>query len=346
MRIGHCAIGRDQPVFIIAEMSANHHQRFDEAVRIIHAIKETGADAVKLQTYSADAHTIDCDAPHFTISGGTGWDGKTLHSLYREAYMPWNWQPKLAAVAAEVGLILFSAPVDAASLAFLEGMNVPAHKISSFEIVDLPLIRRVAATGKPVIMSTGMASLAEIEEAVGAFRASGGGELALLKCTSAYPATPSEMNLRTIPHLAATFDVPVGLSDHSLGIAVPVAAVALGANIIEKHFTLSRDHPGPDNAFSLEPSEFAAMVRAVRAAEQALGTVRYELTQSEEASRAFRRSLFVVKDTETGDILSEESVRSIRPGNGLPPKFLDQVIGRKASRPLKKGTPLSWDCLE
>lgn len=342
IKIGGRSIGTAHPTYIIAEMSANHNQDFDRAIEIVKAAKAAGADAVKLQTYSPDAHTIDSGKSEFTISGGTAWDGQTLYGLYGAAYMPWDWQPKLQAVAGELGLDLFSAPVDAKSLEFLEQMNVPAHKIASFELVDLPLIRRVAQTGKPTIMSTGMASLAEIDEAVRTYREAGGAQLALLKCTSAYPSLPEEMNLRTIPHLAGAFGVPAGLSDHTLGIAVPVAAVALGACIVEKHFTLSRAEPGPDSAFSLEPSEFKAMVEAIRTTEKALGTVSYQITAKEESSRVFRRSLFVVKDVKAGELLTPDNVRSIRPGYGLPPKHWDNVVGRCAACDIGRGTPLDW----
>ena len=345
LTIGPRTIGPDHPVYIIAEMSANHGQSFERAVEIVKAAKEAGADAIKLQTYSPDAHTIDCEKAEFKISGGTVWDGQSLYGLYGSAYMPWDWQPKLQAVATELGLDLFSAPVDFASLQFLETMATPVHKIASFELVDLPLIRKVAQTGKPTIMSTGMASLAEIDDAVRAFRQAGGTQLAPLKCTSAYPARPEDMNLRTIPHLAAAFGVPVGLSDHTLGIAVPVAAVALGARIVEKHFTLSRAEPGPDSAFSLEPHEFRAMVDAIRTTDKALGKVSYDVTAKEASSRVFRRSLFVVRPMKAGDRFDETNVRSIRPGYGLPPKYLDQVLGRRAAGDIERGTPLAWDLI-
>ena len=335
-------IGVVCPVYIIAEMSANHNQDFDQAVKIIEAAKEAGTDAIKLQTYTPDTLTIDCDNEYFRIGKGTIWEGRNLYDLYGEAYTPWEWQPRLKEIAEDLGLDLFSTPFDHTAVDFLEEMNVPAHKIASFEIVDLPLIRRVAQTGKPIIMSTGMASLAEIDEAVRTIREAGATQIALLKCTSAYPAPPEEMNLRTIPHLAQAFDVPVGLSDHTLGIAVPVAAVALGACIVEKHFTLSRDAPGPDSAFSLEPQEFKAMVEAIRVAEKALGEVRYEVTEHEAASRVFRRSLFVVQDVKPGEVFTVENVRSIRPGYGLHTRYMDEVLGRQAARDIERGTPLSW----
>lgn len=335
-------IGNGALVYVIAEMSANHNQDFEQAVRILHAAKESGADAIKLQTYTPDTMTISCDNEYFQIGKGTVWEGRNLYDLYGEAYTPWDWQPRLKEVAGDSGLDLFSTPFDHTAVDFLEQMDVPAYKIASFEIVDLPLIRRIAQTGKPIIMSTGMATLAEIDEAVRTIREAGGGQLALLKCTSAYPAPPKEMNLRTIPHLAQAFGVPVGLSDHTLGIAVPVAAVALGACIVEKHFTLSRDAPGPDSAFSLEPHEFKAMVEAIRVAEKALGEVRYEVTEREVASRVFRRSLFVVRDMETGEMFTEENVRSIRPGYGLHTRYVDEVLGRRAARDIERGTPLGW----
>ena len=337
------AIEQNRSVFIIAELSANHNHEFDQAVLLIRAAKEAGAEAVKLQTYTPDTLTIDCDNKYFEIGMGTIWEGRNLYDLYGEAYMPWEWQPKLKKVADDLGLDLFSSPFDPTAVDFLEDMGVPAYKIASFEIVDIPLIRKIASTGKPIIMSTGMATLAEIDEAVTTARESGCEQLALLKCTSAYPASPEEMNLRTIPHLAEAFQLPVGLSDHTLGIAVPVAAVALGACIIEKHFTLSRSVPGPDSAFSLEPEEFKAMVDAVRTAEKVLGTVHYGVSEREAASRIFRRSLFVVEDIQVGEVLTSKNVRSIRPGNGLAPKYLNDVLGRVAANTLKRGTPLTWD---
>lgn len=340
---GH-RIGTGARVYVIAEMSANHGQSFEQAVKIVEAAKEAGADAVKLQTYTPDTLTIDCDNEYFRIKGSV-WDGRRLYDLYGEAYTPWEWQPKLKGVADRLGLDLFSSPFDDTAVDFLERMGVPAYKIASFELVDTALLRKVASTGKPVILSTGMATYAEIEEAAQTLREAGCKELALLKCNSGYPAPPEEMNLRTIPHLAEAFHVPVGLSDHTLGIAVPVAAVALGACIIEKHFTLSRATPGPDSAFSLEPHEFKAMVDAVRVAEKALGEVRYEPTKHEAASRAFRRSLFVVEDMKAGDVFTESNVRSIRPAHGLAPKHLPEVLGRRAVRDIARGTPLARDMM-
>lgn len=337
-------IGAGRPVYIIAEMSANHGQDFDQAVKILEAARAAGADAVKLQTYTADTLTIACDNEWFRIKG-TLWEGRTLHDLYGEAHSPWEWQPKLKEIAGRLGLDLFSTPFDPTAVDFLEKMQVPAHKVASFELVDLPLLAKIGATGKPVIISTGMASLAEIDEAVRAVREAGAGGVALLKCTSAYPASPEAMNLRTIPHLAEAFGVPAGLSDHTMGIAAPVAAVALGATIIEKHFTLDRAAGGPDSAFSLEPQEFAAMVAAVRQTEQALGEVSYTLTEKEKESRAFRRSLFAVRDIRQGEFFTPENVRSIRPGYGLPPKHLERVVGRRATRDIARGTPLGWNLI-
>ena len=337
-------IGPGYPTYIVSEMSANHNQDFDQAVKIIEAAKEAGADAIKLQTYTPDTLTIDCNNEYFQIKG-TLWGGRKLYELYNEAYMPWDWQPRLKEIANEMGLDLFSTAYDETAVDFLEAMNVPAYKVASFENVDLPLLRRIAQTGKPIIMSTGMATLAEIDEAVRTIREAGGSQLALLKCTSAYPAPPEEMNLRTIPHLAEAFNVPVGLSDHTLDIAVPVAAVVLGACVIEKHFTLSRDISGPDSAFSLEPHEFKAMVEAMHTAEKALGKVHYGVGEREAASRVFRRSLFIVKDMKAGEMFTEENVRSIRPGYGLHTRYLGEVLGRRAARDIERGTPLDWDVI-
>ena len=334
-------IGPGYPTYIVAEMSANHNQSFEQALKIVEAAKEAGADAIKIQTYTPDTITIDCDNEYFRVKG-TLWDGRTLYDLYSEAYTPWDWQPKLLEIATTLGLDLFSSPFDATAVDFLEAMRVPVYKVASFENVDIPLLRTIARTGKPVIMSTGMATLAEIDEAVQTLRVAGTEHLALLKCTSAYPSLPDEMNLRTIPHLAEAFGVPVGLSDHTLGAAVPVAAVALGACIVEKHFALSRAMPGPDSAFSLEPHEFKAMVDAVRTVEKAVGTVHYGVSEREAASRAFRRSLFVVQNMRAGEIFSEENVRSIRPAYGLHTRHLSQVLGQTAKRDIKRGTPLDW----
>jgi len=296
-----------------------------------------------LQTYTADTITIASDRECFQIGGGTLWDGRNLHDLYDQACMPWDWQPKLKQVANDLSMDLFSSAFDSTAVDFLEEMGVPAHKLASFELVDIQLIRKMAETGKPLIMSTGMASPEEIEEAVQVARQAGAGEIVLLKCTSAYPAPPEEMNLRTIPELARRFDVLVGLSDHTMGIAVPVAAVALGACIIEKHLTLSRSTPGPDSAFSLEPEGFKAMVDAVRVAERALGEIHFGFSAKEEANRSLRRSLFVVQHMKRGEAFTPVNVRSIRPGNGLHTRHLNEVLGKRATRDIERGTPLSWE---
>ncbi len=334
-------IGRHEPVYIVAELSANHNQIFEQAVSLIHAAKDAGVDAVKLQTYTPDTITIDCDNEYFRIQG-TLWEGQRLYDLYGKAFTPWDWQPKLKALANGMGLDLFSAPFDETAVDFLEDMNVPAYKIASFEIVDLPLIRKVAQTSKPVILSTGMATQSEIGEAVEILRQHRS-PMVLLKCTSAYPAMPEEMNLCTIPDLAKTFRVPVGLSDHTMDIAVPVAAVALGACVVEKHLTLSRAVPGPDCAFSLEPKEFEGMVAAVRVAEKSLGKIHYGVSEHEPDSRNLRRSLFVVRDMKSGEKFTSSTVRSIRPGHGLSTRHMEEILGRTASRDIKCGTPLTWD---
>jgi len=342
MDINGRLIGVGRSAYIIAEMSANHGQSFDQAVKIVEAAKQAGADAIKLQTYTPDTLTLNCDNDYFRIKD-TLWKGRTLYDLYGEAFMPWEWQPKLKQVADDLGIDLFSTPFDDSAVDFLERMSVPAHKIASFENCDIALLRKVAKTGKPIIASTGMATFDEIGELVNTVRNAGCRCLALLKCSSAYPAPAEEMNLRTIPHLAQAFSVPVGLSDHTLGIAAPVAAVALGACIIEKHFTLSRACAGPDAAFSLEPHEFKAMVEAVHAAERALGKVSYGMNPAEVQSRVFRRSLFVVSDIRAGELFTPRNVRSIRPGYGLHTRHLDEIIGRPATRDIQRGTPLAWE---
>lgn len=346
LNISERRVGPGCPVFVVAEVSANHNQDFDLAVKIIQAAKDSGADAVKLQTYTADTMTIENAGEQFRIGGGTLWDGRTLYDLYGEASMPWEWQPRLKQVANDLGMDLFSTPFDDSAVDFLETMNVPAHKLASFELVDVGLIQKIARTGKPMIMSTGMATLDEIQDAVEAARQAGATEIALLKCTSAYPARPGDMNLRTIPELAKRFGVPVGLSDHTMGIAVAVAAVALGACIVEKHITLARSLKGPDSEFSLEPQEFKAMVEAIRTTEQALGAVHFGVSPQEASSRAFRRSLFVVEDLRRGDEFTSSNVRSIRPGYGLHTRHLSQVLGKRAARDISRGTPLGWDLVE
>jgi pseudaminic acid synthase len=337
------AIGPGQPVYVVAEISANHNHDYARALELVHQAKECGADAVKLQTYTPDTMTIDADGPHFRLPASNTWGGLTLHQLYQQAYTPWEWQPRLKEEADRIGITLFSTPFDATAVDFLEEMGVPAHKVASFELMDTPLLRRVARTGKPVVLSTGMARLADIDEAVRTMRAEGNEQLILLRCSSAYPAPASTLNLRTIPHLAGAFGVPVGFSDHSMGIAAAVASVALGACFIEKHFILSRSHGGPDAAFSMEPAELRALVDGVRVAEQALGTVNYAPTEAESGNTVFQRSLFFVEDVRAGEELTPVNVRSIRPGAGLAPCYYDAVIGRRAARDVQRGTPVSWD---
>jgi pseudaminic acid synthase len=343
--IGKKLIGKNTPAFIIAELSANHQQKYDLAAESIKAIKETGADAVKLQTYTPDTITIDVDNEYFQIKHGTLWDGKTLYELYKQAYTPWEWQPKLKEIAEDFGLIFISTPFDKSAVDFLEEIKVPAYKVASFEITDIPLIEYIASKGKPVIISTGIATLADIGEAIKACRSMGNKQLALLKCTSAYPAPLEDVNLKTLPNLARRFKTVVGISDHTLGISVPIASTALGAKIIEKHFILDRKLGGPDADFSLEPDEFKAMVMAVRETEKAIGKPRYYLTDNAKKNRVFARSLFSVKDIQAGELLTQDNVKSIRPGYGLHPKYMNQVIGRKARVDIKKGTPLNWNLI-
>ena len=343
LRIRRRFVGPGHPTYIVAEISANHAQKLDRAIALVQAAREVGADAVKLQTYTPDTLTIDSDQPWFRIGPGTLWEGNTLYRLYGEAYTPWEWHPQLKQTAEALGLDCFSTPFDASAVDFLERLDVPCHKIASFELVDIPLIRRIAKTGRPIIMSTGMATLEEIQEAVDVARTAGCAQLALLKCTSAYPAPPEDMNLIAIRDLTARFGVPVGLSDHTLGIAVPVAAVALGACIIEKHFTMARSDGGPDAAFSLEPSEFHEMVKAIRVAERAIGRPVYQITEAESASRAFRKSLFITVDVRAGERFTPDNVRCIRPAHGLHPRHLERVLGARAARDIPRGTPLAWD---
>ncbi|WP_291572605.1 pseudaminic acid synthase [Clostridium sp. UBA4548] len=340
------SISGDTTCYIIAEMSANHNGSFENAVELIKQCAEAGVNAIKLQTYTADTITIDCDNKHFQISQGTLWDGKTLYDLYKEAYTPWEWQPKLKEIAEEYGLACFSSPFDKSSVDFLEDMNVECYKIASFEITDIPLIEYIASKNKPIIISTGVATLSDIENAVNACKKAGNDKIILLKCTSAYPAPYEEMNLRMIKSLSETFGVVSGLSDHSLGIEIPIAAVALGAKVIEKHVTLNRADGGPDAAFSLEPNELKDMVTAIRNTEKALGIVNYNLSEKSKTNREFARSLFVVKDIKAGESFTEENVRSIRPSYGLHPKYLDEIIGKISKEDLQKGTPLSWDFIE
>jgi pseudaminic acid synthase len=338
-------IGPGHPPYIIAEMSGNHNGDINRAVALLEAARKAGADAVKLQTYTADTITIDHDGPGFRIEGGL-WDGRTLYELYEKAHTPWDWHPRLFARARELGIALFSSPFDPTAVDLLEKLEAPAYKIASFEIVDLPLIRRVARAGRPMIVSTGMANLREIGEAVEVARAAGCREIAVLHCTSGYPTPPEDSNLRTIADLAATFDVVTGLSDHTRNIAVPIAAVALGASLVEVHLTLRRADGGEDAEFSLEPEELAEMIGGCRTAWTALGKISYELEASEKGNKTFRRSLYAVQDIPAGGRLTTENVRSIRPGYGLPPKHLPDVLGRRAGRAIARGTPLSWSLLE
>jgi N-acetylneuraminate synthase len=337
-------IGSDRPPYVIAEVSANHNGSLDRAIAIMDAAKAAGADAVKLQTYRADTITIDHDGPEFVLHGGL-WDGRRLYELYEDAAMPWDWHKPLFAHAKKIGITVFSSPFDATAIDLLQSLGAPAFKVASLEMADLPLIKRMAATGKPLIMSTGASELSDIAEAVAAAREGGCKEIMLLQCTSGYPTPPADSNLKTIANLGETFDRVVGLSDHTMGTAVPVAAVALGACAIEKHFTLRRADGGVDSAFSLEPEELARLTADCRTAWEAMGRVQYGVAGSEKSIRALRRSLYVVKDIAAGEELTEENIRSIRPGLGLAPKFLPDVLGRPASRALKRGTALDWSMI-
>jgi len=334
-------IGPGQPVYVIAELSCNHLGEYGRAVELVEAAADAGADAVKLQTYTPDTMTLDAKSGPFSLGPGTPWSGRALYDIYREAQTPWEWHAPLKELAARRGICLFSSAFDPTSVEFLDGLEMPAFKIASFELVDLPLIRLAAATGRPVVLSTGMAQLAEIDAGVNAVKAAGT-PVAVMRCNSAYPASAADMDLRTIPHMARTWDVPVGLSDHTLGPTAAVTAVALGASLLEKHLTLRRSDGGPDSDFSAEPGEFRALVAAVRDAGDALGRVRYGPTESERPSLAFRRSLFAVVDIRAGDTLSASTVRAIRPGDGLPPASLDLVLGRRAAADIERGTPLTW----
>lgn len=338
-------VGRGHPPYVVAELSANHNGDIGRAVAVMRAAREAGADAVKLQTYTADTMTIDCDGPDFKISGGL-WDGYKLHDLYRQAQTPWEWHEELFAEGRRLGITVFSTPFDATAVDLLERLGNPVYKVASFEVPDLPLLERVARTGKPVIMSTGMADLAEIGDAVRTLRENGAGPLILLHCVSAYPAPASDANLRTMLHLAEAFDVAAGLSDHTLGTAVSVAASALGAVMIEKHFTLARADGGPDGPFSLEPAELAQLVTGCRDAWAALGRVTYDRAPSERQNMVFRRSLYVVRDMAAGEAFTADNVRVIRPGYGLPPKTLPLVLGRRARRDIARGTALDWSLLD
>jgi pseudaminic acid synthase len=339
-------IGASHPPLIIAELSGNHNQSLGRALALVEAAYKAGAHAVKIQTYTADTMTLNLSAGEFSVNDPQSlWTGRTLYDLYQEAYTPWEWHKQIFDRCRELGMIGFSTPFDDTAVDFLESLNVPLYKIASFENTDLPLIRRVAATRKPMIISTGMATAAELDVTVRAARAAGCSDLVLLKCTSTYPASPENTNISTIPHMRELFDCQIGLSDHTMGIGVAVAAVALGATVIEKHFTLSRADGGVDSAFSLEPAEFTALVTESERARQALGRVSYGPTAAEEKSLKFRRSLYVVVDLRAGDKLSEKNLRRIRPGLGLPPAYYEEVLGRAVKCDVRKGTPLTWDLL-
>jgi pseudaminic acid synthase len=343
INIGGVAVGAQAAPFIIAEMSGNHNGSLDRALAIVEAIAASGAQALKLQTYTADTMTIDLAEGEFFIDDRDSlWHGQSLHALYRQAYTPWEWHGPIFRRARELGMVAFSTPFDASAVEFLQSLDVPAFKIASFENTDLPLIRAVAATGKPMIISTGMATLAEIDEAVRTARAAGCRELILLKCTSSYPASPAASNLATIPYLRSAFGCEVGLSDHTLGIGAAIASVALGAAVIEKHVTLRRAEGGVDAAFSMEPQELAQLVSETRAARLAVGDICFGTSEAEKSSLIFRRSLYVCADMQPGEAFTSRNLRAIRPGLGLPPKFIDALLGKKVTRAVKRGTPASW----
>lgn len=346
MQIAHRTIGSDAPLFIIAEMSGNHNQSLDRALAIVEAAAKAGAHALKIQTYTADTMTLDLEEGEFFISDPDSlWQGKSLYKLYQEAYTPWEWHKPIFDRARELGMIPFSTPFDETAVDFLESLDVPCYKIASFENTDIPLIRKVAATSKPILISTGMATVAELDETVRAAREAGCRDLVLLKCTSTYPASPESTNLLTIPHMHELFGCEVGLSDHTMGVGVALASIALGATVIEKHLTLSRADGGVDSTFSMEPGEMAQLVMETERAWQALGQVTYGPTEAEKKSLQFRRSLYVVQDLKAGDILTRENVRSVRPGFGLPPKYLNVVLGKHVVRGVAKGTPVTWDAI-
>lgn len=346
LRIGSCCVGKCVAPFVIAEMSGNHNQSLARALEIVDAVAATGAHALKLQTYTADTMTLDIDAGEFSIADPNSlWKGKSLYALYQEAHTPWEWHKPIFERCREKGLLCFSTPFDATAVDFLEELCVPCYKIASFENVDIPLIKKVAATGKPIIMSTGMATLAELDEAVTAAREAGCRDLVLLKCTSSYPASPENSNILTIPHLRELFGCEVGLSDHTIGVGAAVAAVALGAAVIEKHFTLRRSDGGVDAVFSLEPEEMRALVVEAERAWQALGQVSYGPTEAEKNSLVFRRSIYVVEDMKAGEVFTEKNLRVIRPGCGLAPKYYELVLGRKVAKAVAKGTPLNHEMI-
>lgn len=344
-KIGSHTISKDSLTFIIAEMSANHLQDYNRAVAILHAAKEAGADCIKLQTYTADTITLDSDSEYFQITQGNVWDGTTLHKLYEEAYTPWEWQPDLMKEAAALGLECFSSPFDFASVDFMEEMKMPAYKIASYEINDIPLISKIARLKKPIIISTGIAHLSDIETALQVCREEGNEDVMLLKCTSSYPTPYEDINLNVIPTLETTFDCMVGLSDHTMGSAVAVGSIALGARVIEKHLTLSRADGGPDGSFSMEPAEFKEMVTNIRIMEKALGTKDYHITPKQEIERKSSRSLFAVKPIAEGELFTADNIRSIRPGYGLAPIYYKEILGKYAATNIKRGTPLQWNLI-
>ncbi|MFV0571574.1 MAG: pseudaminic acid synthase [Xanthomarina gelatinilytica] len=346
MKIGNKIIGEGHPSFIIAELSANHNGNLDVAIETIKAAKRCGADAIKLQTYTPDTLTIDCDNKHFKIEAGTLWDGKTLYELYGEAYTPWEWHDQLFETAKNEGLICFSSPFDKTAVDFLEQYDMPAYKIASFEIQDIPLIEYAASKGKPIIMSTGIAEEADIQLAVDTCRRVGNNDIILLKCTSSYPASLELANLNTIPDLKTRFGVEVGFSDHTYGSLAPTVATTLGAKVIEKHFILDKAIGGPDADFSLDEPEFTEMVKAVRDTEKLLGKVCYDISEKVKNNRKFARSLFVVQDVKAGDIISEKNIRSIRPGYGLHPKYYYDILGKTFSENIERGTPLSNELIK
>lgn len=346
IKIGHKEIGQHTKPFIIAEMSGNHNKSLERALHLVELAAEAGVDALKLQTYTPDTITLDVHTGEFFIEDDANiWKGNSLYNLYEEAYTPWEWHKAIFDRANELGLIAFSSPFDETAVDFLEKLNVPAYKIASFENVDIPLIRKVAKTGKPMIISTGMASAAELDEAVRAARAEGNEQIILLKCTSTYPATPANSNLATIPHMRELFNTEIGLSDHTMGVGVSVAAVTLGATVIEKHFTTARADGGVDSSFSMEPHELKMLVEEAERAWQSLGEVKYGPTETEEKSKVFRRSLYIGANLKAGDVLTADNLRNVRPGFGLSTKYYDLVLGKTIKKDVEKGTPLSWDLL-
>ncbi|MED4585429.1 pseudaminic acid synthase [Brevibacillus choshinensis] len=344
IQIGNRKVGKNHPPFLIAEMSGNHNQSLDRALEIVEAAAKAGAHALKIQTYTADTMTLDCDGPEFFIGDPQSlWKGNTLYHIYQQAHTPWEWHKPIFERCKEFGMIGFSSPFDATAVDFLEALDVPCYKIASFENTDLPLVRKIAATGKPIIISTGMATVAEIDETVRVVRETGCQDLILLKCTSSYPALPDDSHIATIPHMRELFQCEAGLSDHTLGIGVAVASVALGASVIEKHFTLRRADGGVDSEFSLEPEEMRMLVLESERAWKSIGRISYGPSQNDQKSLQYRRSLYIVQDLQEGDVITKESVKAIRPGLGLPPKFYETLLGKKVNRHVNKGTPVSWD---